>query len=82
MKYLGSHARERATYQDGPSWPPQPTEEPATDADVARFLAVYPETTCTPKMLRLLAALMRDFAPEKEGADAPHRTPGDPGPTQ
>ena len=80
MKWIGEHARTRATYRDDRHWPPLEPERPATDADVGRFLAAYPDATASPKTLRTLAALMRDFAPEKEGADEAARTPGDPRP--
>lgn len=61
MIYVGSHARDIATYK-GPPWPPTVEAIPATDDDVARFLALYPDATCSPKVLRLLAALHRDFS--------------------
>ena len=79
MRFGGEHARARAPYRDDGHWPPPVADRPASDEDVARFLAVYPDATCSPKTLRTLAALMRDHTPEKEGADAPDRTPGDSG---
>jgi len=79
--YLQALSRPLPTYT-GPPWLPVEPDRPATDEDVARFLAVYPDATCSPKTLRALAALMRDFAPEKEGVDATPRTPGDPGPAR
>ena len=77
--YLTALGRPLPVYT-GPPWRQPEPEQPVTEADMARFLAAYPDATASPKVLQLLAALMRDHAPEKEGADATPRTPGDPGP--
>jgi hypothetical protein len=59
--YLPSHGRPLPTYT-GPPWKQPEPEVPSSEEDIARFLAAFPGVTCSPKTLRTLAALHRDFA--------------------
>lgn len=65
MKHIGyiqALGRPLPQYRDDGHWPPPAPDVPATDADVAAFLAAYPDATCTPTILRVLAQIHRDFA--------------------
>lgn len=67
MKYLGSHARDKATYKSDRApietlghWPQPEPEVPVTDAEVAAWRARH-QATCSDKIARLLCALERDY---------------------
>lgn len=59
---------------------PREPEKAESAFDLYAFYRAFPDATCSPKIALVLATLMREYAPEKEGADATHRTPGHPGP--
>lgn len=60
MKFLGEHARERATYRDDGHWPPMVAEVPVTDTELAAWRIRW-QATCSAKVGRLLCALERDY---------------------
>jgi len=64
---LGLIPHAPAHYRDDGHWPPPLKEEPVLEADLARWRVAYPEATCSDRIARLLAGLMRDFGPHAAG---------------